>query len=458
MILLPKILTSYTFRFMSTYVASLSVASLVVMMLVYAAFSYDYFKDLRASVNDEANTLLAAFKEGGAEGVEALVEERTQNRELKRFFYLVVDKDFNKVAGNLHSWPKYKHYGEGWLSFQSDVLRWDGADIDFGFIARAQEYNGYYLLAARYQGDVVSHARLVGMALILSMAVTIVLGAIGGAIVAVINGRRLEVINKSIQRIMSGDLSERIDASDQQGETRALTLSINRVLDRVQMLMEGMRQVSDNIAHDLRTPLTRLRNQLTQLQEQVESENEETVQRLIDEADGLLSTFSALLRIAQVESGNRREAFTQVNPKIILLDVVELYEPLAADKSIAMTDSLEDGMLLNGDRDLLFQAFANLIDNAIKYTPENGSIYIGLKSSERGALFTIADSGQGIPEADRDRVFRRFYRVETSRSLQPGNGLGLSLVSAVIKIHHGEVQLLDNNPGLRVEVLLPFEG
>jgi signal transduction histidine kinase len=457
--IINKVLASYTFRFMSVYVAGLSVAGLIVLTLVYATFSYDYFNELRGTVTHEIKILKQVFEDGGAEGVEVFVEDKTRLGDSNRFFYLVVDQDYKKIAGNLDSWPKYKQYREGWLGFQIDILNWDGESIDTGFIARSEQLDsGYLLLVARHYDDVVSKANLVGGALIRSMIVTIVLGAIGGAIVAGISVKQIDTINRTLQRIMTGDLSERINTDNQQGEIRELTFNINRMLDRIQMLMEGVRQVSDNIAHDLRTPLTRLRNHLTQLQEEVGVKNEETVQQLIEEADGLLSTFNSLLRIARVESGNRRAGFKILDLKIILLDVIELYEPLAMDKSITLTSTLDDGLSMDGDRDLLFQAFANLIDNAIKYTPGDGAINIELISSEQGSLVVIDDSGSGIPGRDKAKVFRRFFRVEASRSQQPGNGLGLSLVSAVINLHDGDITLSDNDPGLKVEVLFSLKG
>lgn len=455
--LLNKVLASYTFRFMSVYVASLSVAVLIVLAFVYAAFSYDYFNDLHGSVTHEIRTLETVYAEGGAEGVNRFVDEKVRKGDLNRFFYLVVDDQYNKIAGNLDAWPKYRQYGDGWLSFQLDILEWDGRSVDTDFVARSiQLDNGYFLLAARHYDDVLTSASLVSGALIRSMVVTIVLGTIGGAIVAGLAVKQIDAINQSVQGIMMGDLSERIASDHLQGDYRELTFNLNRMLDRIQSLMAGVRQVSDNIAHDLRTPLTRLRNHLTQLQEEVEGKPQETVGHLIEEADSLLATFNALLRIAQVESGNRRSGFTTIDLKVILLDVVELYEPLAMDKSITMTETLVDGIQLQGDRDLLFQAFANLVDNAIKYTPANGTISIDLRCIDKQALVNISDSGIGIPGPDKVKVYRRFFRVEVSRSEQPGNGLGLSLVSAVINLHHGEISLVDNDPGLRVDVLLPL--
>jgi signal transduction histidine kinase len=287
------------------------------------------------------------------------------------------------------------------------------------------------------------------------MLVTIVLGTIGGAIVAGMSVKRIDAMNQTIKRIMVGDLSERMEVSNQQGDFRELAYNINRMLDRIQSLMNGVRQVSDNVAHDLRTPLTRLKNHLAELQEEVGEDTQDRVQQLIDEADGLLATFNALLRIAQVETGNRRSGFTQLDPRVILLDVVELYEPLALEKNLQLTMDIAEGLSMAGDRDLLFQALANLLDNAIKYTPEQGQIHLTLTSSDRGIDITIADTGCGIPLSDKKKAFRRFFRVEASRSGQPGNGLGLSLVMAVIKLHDGEIYLSDNNPGLKVEIELP---
>ena len=462
--IINKVLASFTFRFMSIYVMGLSVAVLVVLALVYATFTYDYFTELGDSVSHEIKTLEIVFEQGGAEAVDSFVDEKIRLGDLNRFFYLVVDENYQKLAGNLDTWPKFKQYGEGWLSFQLDILQWDGQEIDAGFVARSRKMdNGYHLLAARHYNDVITAANLVGGALVWSMFVTIILGTIGGAIVAGISVNQIDSINKSVQRIMVGDLSERIHSGRHQGEIRELTFNLNRMLDRIQMLMAGVRQVSDNIAHDLRTPLTRLRNHLTQLQEQVEGKPEETVQYLIDDADALLSTFNALLRIAQIESGNRRSGFASLDPKVILLDVIELYEPLATDKAINMQQSMQSGGVLEGDRDLLFQAFANLIDNAIKYTPEGGTISVSLKNDslnqqEKAAVVTITDSGVGIPGQDKLKVFRRFFRVEASRSEQPGNGLGLSLVAAVIKLHDGDISLSDNDPGLKVEVSLPLDS
>lgn len=450
-----KVFASFTFRFLSAYVAGLGVAVLIILAIVYLTLSRGYFDELNRSIIDEQEVFSDIYEQQGIEGARAYIDKQMSSYTRNRFFYLVVDKDYRKLVGNLDSWPKYTDYGGGWLSFELDLLELDESG-NSDFVGRSgQLATGEHIIAARLYEDVIENASLVSGALFRSMLVTIVLGTIGGAIVAGMSVKRIDSMNKTIRRIMVGDLSERMQVSNQQGDFRELAYNINRMLDRIQSLMNGVRQVSDNIAHDLRTPLTRLKNHLAELQEEVGDESQDRVRQLIEEADGLLATFNALLRIAQVETGNRRAGFTQLDPRVILLDVVELYEPLALDKSLQLTVDFAEGLSMAGDRDLLFQALANLLDNAIKYTPESGAIHVSLSRKDKVLYITVADSGCGIPLRDKKKAFRRFFRVEASRGEQPGNGLGLSLVMAVIKLHHGEIFLSDNNPGLKVEIELP---
>lgn len=455
--LIKKVLASYTFRFILVYVTGLSFGVMVILSAIYATLSYDYFQRLDSRVQQELDSLTAVYKENGITGVATYSNIKTSEREADRYYYLLVDSEYRKLAGSLENWPGYRHHGDGWLSFQIDVLNWEGREVDTDYFARTLELdNGDHLLVARHYGDVVQNASLVGGVLIRTWIVTIILGTIGGFVVGAKSVEQLDKINRTLHRIMSGDLSERINEDRQRGELKDLATNVNNMLDRIQMLMEGMLQVTDNIAHDLRTPLTRLRNHLSDLQERLAGEPAgESVGNLIEEADAILATFSALLRIARVEAGNRRSAFASVDPRVLLLDVIELYEPLAMDKSISISESLQQDLWVEGDRDLLFQALANLIDNAIKYTPAGGQIRIELSAYNDKVFVSVADTGCGIPEADRPKVFRRFYRVESSRSEQPGNGLGLSLVWAVVKLHNGNINLSDNYPGLRVTISLP---
>jgi len=244
----------------------------------------------------------------------------------------------------------------------------------------------------------------------------------------------------------TGDLSRRLTVTSRWDDLGHMSLVLNMLLDRVEELMHGVRQVSDNIAHDLRTPLTRLQSKLEGLKDSPQKDE------LLDEADHLLSTFNALLRISRIEAEQKRSQFDDVNLKTLLEDVVAFYEPLAEDENITFASDLSEGTF-HGDRDLLFQAFANLLDNAVKFTPAGGHVKIALRHNNGRMRIDICDTGVGVPTAEHDKIFNRFYRTEKSRS-STGTGLGLSLVNAVINLHGGNLEVENANPGLRIITIL----
>lgn len=244
----------------------------------------------------------------------------------------------------------------------------------------------------------------------------------------------------------TGDLSRRVNIGSRWDDLGNMAAVLNMLLDRVEELMQGVRQVSDNIAHDLRTPLTRMRSHIENLKDG------KTKNELLGEADQLLNTFNALLRISRIESEKQRSQFADVNLKELLEDVAAFYEPLAEEKSITLSSSLSEENL-RGDRDLLFQAYANLLDNAVKFTPENGKVDIKLAFENTRIRVEILDTGAGVSEQEKDKIFNRFYRGEKSRS-SSGTGLGLSLVSAVINLHDGSIQVENTDPGLKIITIL----
>ncbi len=446
------VFASVTFHFMLRYVLGLSIAVFVVMVALYATSSHRYYETSEAAIEHELATLVTRFNRDGRLGDVQFQHRLTDG---DRLHYLLVDAEGHKVDGDLAEWPH--NLLQSWWDLKQRTLFIDSSVNDPQPLGKVHEFDdGHRLLVVRNYNGVLLIERYISGIMVRSMVVTIMLGMLSGLVVAARSVRGLGRINDSIAQIIAGNLSERIPVADSRGDYKLLAMHFNQLLDRIQALMEGMRQVTDNVAHDLRTPLTRIRNHLAGLQQMVEPSMRDTVHNLLHEADSLLVTFNALLRIAQVESGQRRSEFRCMDLQVILADLVELYEPLAMEKQQSLVAQIPGTLQVVGDRDLLFQAFANLLDNAIKYTPREGSIRLrSWRREDGGAVVELTDTGEGIPQADREKVFRRFYRVEASRGTQPGNGLGLSLVKAVVSLHRAQIDLDDGAPGLVVRISLP---
>jgi signal transduction histidine kinase len=295
----------------------------------------------------------------------------------------------------------------------------------------------------------------------------LVLGLAGGLFVTRRVLRRVDAMTETTRSIMAGDLGERLPVGGSGDEIDRLAANLNQMLERIESLMHGLKEVSDNIAHDLKTPLTRLRNRAEQALRAAgnEAEYRHALESTIEESDGLITTFNALLMIARAESGQAREDMKEFDAAEIAHDVCELYEPLAEEKGLALKIEAAAPAPVKGNRELVSQALANLVDNAIKYTEPDGKALNGtpaeilVRADNAGdrILLTVADRGPGIPQADRSRAVERFVRLEQSRS-HPGSGLGLSLAAAVARLHGGELTLEDNAPGLKTVIALPRKG
>jgi signal transduction histidine kinase len=470
------VLKSLTFRYIVKYVTTLSATVFVLLSSFYLYFTYSAVRDLGVNVQEELQSLQLVYNGQALAGVESYINDQVWAPAAHRFSYLVTDSAAAKVAGNLSSAPSYREFDDGWLGFEMAVPEW-GRTIEVDFLARATDLGGgYSAMVAIDIAEIAARVELVFRTLFRVMIATVILGIIGGFFSAARTLDQVEALNRDISRIIRGEPGQRLSVEGEQGYIRTLADVVNQMLEQMESLMQGVRRVSDNIAHDLRTPLTRMRNDLSQLHNRVDGAEAAQLEGIIEECDDLLSSFNALLRISALESGSRLAGGGKVELRALLQDVVELYEPVAQERDIDLSLDAPKPCVCRGETDLLVQMFANLLDNALKYTPDGGVISVRLRSidnTEEGSSklntiapsfgdhdygehnIVVADSGPGIPTGERKNVFRRFYRVESSRTEQPGNGLGLSLVQAIVHYHHGNIELGSNNPGLQVRVRLP---
>lgn len=428
----------------------------ILMGFIYWATAGYMSSQTDETIEAEIVGLAEQYQRQGLNGLISVIRERVARDPNGKAIYLFTARDFIKLAGNIDKWPEAGEVQDGWLNFTlNEELGWH---TELERPARARVFivpGGLRLLVGRDVNEFMAVKELIERAINLGMAFTFMLAMIGGIMMSRSTARRVEIINQTSQKIMRGNLSLRIPDRGTNDDFDQLARNLNEMLDRIFQLMEGIKHVSDNIAHDLRTPLTRLRNKLENTLLKVENEDQrELVASAVAEADQLLATFNALLRIARLEMGGRTDNFKNFSISELLLDAAELYEAVAEDKQQTLKIQVQSGLEIYGDKDLLFQTVSNVIDNAIKYTPNGGEINVSLNGEGKTIELIIADSGIGIPEEERTKVFDRFYRVAKSRS-QPGNGLGLSLVQAVVELHAGSVALGDNTPGLKVKLELP---
>ena len=411
------------------------------------------------TIQAEIQGLAERYNQEGMAGLNALIAERVNRQQATgNSIYLLTTYTLEPLVGNLDRWPKNAKISDDWLEFSLEINK----QTNETHLARAKIFRlpgSYGLLVGRDIHQLTEAKRRILQALTWGLVMMVLLAFVGGLVLSRRTVRKIERINETARIIMSGDFSQRIPLTNRNDDFDQVADNLNQMLDRIQALMEDIRRVSDNIAHDLRTPLARLRQHLEQarLEEDPSSKSAQNLEQSIREADSLLTTFNALLRIARIEAGQMTAGFSQVNYHTLLQDIIEFYEPLIDDKEQSLSATLEPNIMSDGDRDLLFQALANLLENAIKYTPQMGSISISLIRVAMSVIITISDNGPGIPEAERENVFRRFYRLDQSRTTS-GNGLGLSMVAAVISMHKGKIELMPNNPGLKILITLPIRS
>jgi signal transduction histidine kinase len=446
----PKILRSSAFRLALGYVALFAVSAVFLLAFVYWLTTTYMLRQADETIEAEIVGLAERYRLGGLSGLTASIRERLDRRPQGSSIYLLTDAAGAPIVGNLNRWPPVAPDESGFLEFE--LVAGPGEPPHR---ARAKPFvlrGGFQLLVGRDLQELESVRSLLLRTMTWGLALILALALLGAVVVSRSRIRRIAQIDDVIGEVMAGDLSRRIPLEGTSDDIEDLSEKLNRMLGELSNLVEGVRRVSDSIAHDLRTPLARLKTRLERLRR---GRPEEEIGEAIEEADRLLATFGALLRIARIESGERgRAAFADVDLTSLIDDVAELYRPLIEEKGSRLSLHNAPSVVVQGDRDMLFQAVANLVDNAIKHAPGGGRIEISLAPKDGGAAIVVADDGPGVPPEEREKVRERFYRLDRSRTT-PGAGLGLSLVSAVVARHGGELRLEDNEPGLRAVLTLP---
>lgn len=452
---LPRLLRTTAVRLALRY----ALIYVVVLSVALAAFFWSTTRyvdsRLEEALEQEIHTLTALFDKAGAENFRQGILRRIESGPEEDRLYLLVTEGGDNIAGNLIEWPDGPDIpsdGEVrsiWIDDDNILGNVYDDDAYLPVVARELPDGTRLLLAGGVeQAEELQELtefliEVLGLSVLLALLMSIVLGR-------KILGR-MDTISQTASEIVAGDLSQRVPVSGQNDEFDALATRLNTMLDRIQQLIKGIREVTDNIAHDLRSPLTRLRNRLevALLEERNPDEYRQVLERGIEDAKSLTATFNSLLGIAQAEAGNHRTQWGPFELNTLASDLVDLYKPVAEGKGQAL--KLEDSRAVKftGSRDLLAQAMGNLMENAIKYTPEGGKIRIQVSRTGDTTAVIVSDTGPGIPESERDHVLQRFVRLEGARNT-PGNGLGLSLVKAVTELHGGKLVLDDASPGLRV--------
>jgi signal transduction histidine kinase len=451
----PSLLQTQAFRIVLIYV--LLFAFSVTALLVFTYWNTRRTLDAQTDqiIEAEITGLDEEYRHFGLPGLVETVRARSPHQ--GQAIYLLVDNLHHYVAGNLDTWPQISGAPGDMVEF--DFERPVNGKME-GRRARGRLYalpGDFTLMVAQDVHDRYLTERMFTTTLPWTVVLMLLLGTVGGALISHRMLRRLDTINRTSGEIIAGDFSRRVPLAGSGDEFDVLAENLNRMLDRIERLMKGLREVTDSVAHDLRTPLNRLRNRLEESAARLSAEGAQAseIERAIAETDQLIGTFNALLLIAETDAGTTRAAMSALDLGEVAADVVELYEPLAEEKRVALSLMPEPSVVIEGNRSLIAQALANLLDNAIKYTPMGGKVRIRAAVTADGVDLSVADSGPGIPAQDRPRVTERFVRLEASRN-SPGTGLGLSLVAAVAHFHHAELVLEDNAPtGLKAVLRFP---
>ena len=462
---LPRIFRTTTFRMTLLFLAVFAMSAAAFLFYAWFATAGEVTRRADAEITREMNSLEAVYRRGGAVALnQALIERASGERP---FLYLLLDKDGKRMTGSIAESPvDVPGPGETWASFSVTDIDMDGGEVKRPARGVQEQLEGGETL---FVGADVGESRGFVSGIVNALwgagALVILLGLAGGAIVSRNVSRQMAGLTDTVAAVRGGDLKARARIRGVQDEYDELAEGLNEMLDRLERSMGGLRHAGDAIAHDLRSPLTRLRARMEAALIEVEAGKGDPKQALVqalDDADGVLSTFNAVLAIARLQAAGQAPDQTHFDPGQLAADIAELYEPLCEDKGLDFKAELTPQLTVKAARPILTQALTNIIDNAIKYTPPGGAVMLRVRRRSSGEIeFSVTDTGPGVPEEHRARVVQRFVRLENSRS-EPGSGLGLSLVAAVAEAHGGRLELDEgpgeyngSGPGLRVALVLP---
>ncbi|MGB3539604.1 MAG: HAMP domain-containing sensor histidine kinase [Mesorhizobium sp.] len=474
----PAIMRTTAARLSALYLLLFALCAVLLVFYMTSLSARMLTAQTQDTINDEVLGLARAYQRGGLPTLVRVVEQRS--RQPGANLYLIADINGQILTGNVQGlepgvletegWTTrpfaYRRFGEGELDRQRSGASDQGnaqAEGEKGHNAIALVLrlpNQMIMLVGRDLGEPERFRAVIRRALMLALGMM----GLGGILIWFFVGRaalkRIDGVSEASRRIMGGDLAGRLPVTGAGDEFDRLSENLNAMLARIAALNEGLKQVSDNIAHDLKTPLTRLRNraEATLSGRHKIADYRQALEGTIAESDHLIKTFNAILMISRLEAGYSSESTVKVDLAATVSDVVELYEPVAEEAGVAIEAAVSEPFFVDGNRELIGQALSNIVDNAIKYSldaTEKPTVRVTLEHKDGQVKLTVADNGQGIPDdTDRARVTERFVRLEKSRS-QPGSGLGLSLAKAIMKFHNGHLDLVPGNPGLSVVMRFP---
>ncbi len=449
---LARTVRSASLRLAIVYAALFAISATLFLSFIWWATIGLLERQVEAAINADAQALSERWQEGGLPTLALTIQDRLEQNVDDDAIYLMVDGNGLRVAGNLRTWPRDVTRVDAW--YQLPIAR--AGTRGMAEVHAFALPGNFRLLVGRDVRARVILKRLLTDTLLWALVMVAVLGTTGGFLLRGLFRRMVRDIARTTAAISQGDLSRRVPVSGSGDEFDRVAETINAMLDRIGRLMDGVKQVSNAIAHDLRTPITRARTRLEDaaLHAGTTEDLRHAVERAVVDLDGITTVFEALLRISEIEAGSRRSAFASIDLAPLLGDLAELYAALAEEAQLTLSVSVPAPLMLWGDRLLIQQAVANLLDNAVKFSRPGGVVRLRGGIEAQQVRIEVSDQGIGMALADRARAPDRFYRAEAARST-PGSGLGLSLVQAVAQLHGGKLLLEDASPGLRAILALP---